>query len=112
MKSGEFNNIDELLKELNLIPGTRLSIGGETDYFECCHFDIKPDINYFPFKEGWITDINVYFGENDNGDSIVINDFSINLKIKNCGFNYPSMIVNKSWFDKNVSKIHIWSCKG
>lgn len=111
MKREEFNNIDELLKELNLIPGTRLSIGGETDYFDCCHFDIKPDINYFPFKEGWITDINVYFGENDNGDSIVINDFSINLKIESCGINYPSMIVKKSWFDKNVSKIHIWSYK-
>ena len=111
MTRGEFNNIDELLKELNLIPGTKLSIGGETNYFDCCHFDIKPDNDYLSFKEGWITDINVYIGENDDGDSIVINDFSIDLKIKNCGSNYPSMIVNKSWFDKNVSKIHIWSSK-
>ena len=111
MTTREFNNIDELLKELNLIPGTRLLIGGETNYFDCCHFDIKPDNNYLVFKEGWITDINVYIGKNDDGDSIVINDFSIDLKIKNCGFNYPSMIVDKSWFDKNVSKIRIWSYK-
>lgn len=111
MKEGEFDNIDSLLNELNLIPGTVLYIGGESNFFDCCHFDIKKDINNLGFKEGWIDSIHVYLGEDENDEIKSMIDLSITLKIDVLGLDRPTMNVNKSWFDKNVSTIHIWSWK-
>lgn len=111
MKRGEFDNIDSLLNELNLIPGTVLYIGGKSNFFDCCHFNIKKNINNLGFKEGWINSIHVYLGEDENDEIKPVIDLSITLKIDTPGLDRPTMNVNKSWFDKNVSTIHIWSWK-
>lgn len=105
MKTGSFDNIDKLLNELNLIPGTVLTIGGDSDFFSCCHLDIKP--NEGNLKEGWIDSINVFFGEDGN----IVTKFSITLKFNVRYYEYPTITVDKEWIDKNVGEIRIWSCK-
>lgn len=105
MKRGEFNNIDELIGELNLIPGTILSIGGDSDFFDCCHIDINP--NEINVKEGWINSIHIFIDENGKIDM----NFSIELKFDTGFSERPTVTVKKSWIDKNVSKIRIWSYK-
>lgn len=106
-----FTTIDELLNELNLIQGTTLCIGGEADYFDCCHLDMKENVGLNGIKEGWLDSIHTYFHENSEGDIETAADMRITLKVKGFGFDRPTINVDKSWFDKHVREIHIWSDK-
>jgi len=105
MKTGKFNSIDKLLSELNLIPGTILNIGGDSNFFDCCHISIKP--NKSNIKEGWIDSIHVFLAENRS----TAVTFSITLKFDVEGAERSTITVDKSWIDKNVSEINIWSWK-
>lgn len=105
-----FTTIDELLNELNLIQGTTLFIGGETNYFDCCHLEMKENVGLNGVKEGWIDSIHTYFHENSKGDIETVADMSICLNVKGF-FDRPTINVDKSWFDKHVREIHIWTSK-
>lgn len=106
-----FNTIDDVINYFNLIGGMSLSFGDNCK-FSTCHFDINANNNSMPFKEGWVENIRLYYVEDEEtGDTELRTDITIELKLFCYCDERPTMIVNKSWFDKNVSTIRVYGFK-
>lgn len=111
MTHGTFNTIDDVINNFNLVGGMSLSFG-DSSKFDTCHFDIKANNDSMPFKEGWVDNISLYYAENEGtGDTELRTDITITLKLYCYCAERPTMIVDKSWFDNNVSNISVWGVK-
>ena len=111
MTHGTFKTIDDVINNFNLVGGMSLSFGNNSK-FSTSHFDINANNDSIPFKEGWIKKISLYYAENEEtGCTELRTDITIELKLYCSCAERPTMIVNKSWFDKNVSNISVWGIK-
>lgn len=111
MTHGTFNTIDDVINNFNLFGGMSLSFG-DSSKFDTCHFDINANNKSMPFKEGWVENISLYYADNEEtGDTELRTDITISLKLYCSCAERPTMIVNKSWFDENVSKISVWGTR-
>lgn len=111
MTHGTFSTIDDVINNFNLVGGMSLSFG-DSSKFDTCHFDIKANNDSMPFKEGWVDNISLYYAENEGtGDTELRTDITITLKLYCYCAERPTMIVDKSWFDNNVSNISVWGVK-